>query len=230
MEKQQNNWNWSLGTTTAIFLTIPILSYVFLSYLSASLFPYKSAYNATEEERGEASGVSLHDTTTNDNETVNNSNTNTSTINKSKLKLQQPSCPLSYMNTILLEILDDLYVNREMCRPEDVNNIKKHRIPKVASRTNKTAEPRGTMVIYIAVGLLLTSLGAAILEVYKAKGQSSTKKPALTRKCSLADLTVLKHNRKELMRRDTMWDIPEGRNTSTDQSGRKVSRPPLRLN
>lgn len=219
MEKQ-NNWTWSAGTTTAIFLTIPILSYVLLFYLPATLFPYKTVHNATE------ASVSLHDTS--DNETVNN--TNTSPVNKRVFKMQ-PACPISYLSRILMGILDDLYVSREMCRPEDVNNLKKHRIPKAASKTNKSAEPRGTMVIYIAVGLLLTSLGAAILEVYKAKGQSSAKtKPALTRKCSLADLTVLKHNRKELMRRDTMWDIPEGRNSAADQSGRKVSRPPLRLN
>lgn len=243
MEKQ-NNRNWSAtGTTTAFFLTIPLLTYIILFYGTTNiLYPNESNDdNNTSSSSSDGGGggeehevnVSIENATDiieSMKNVKNISTTATATTETTRIiTIKQPSCTISYLNQILSDILDDLYVDRTMCTPKDVTNLKKHRLPKVASKTNKTTEPRAMMVVYIAVGLLLTSLGAAIVELYKAKGQSSVKtKPTLTRKCSLADLTVLKHNRKELMRRDTMWDIPEGRKSS-EQFGMKMSRPPLRL-
>lgn len=144
----------------------------------------------------------------------------------------QPSCPISYIHTILQEMLVDLYFKKEGCLPEDVANIEKHKIPRPPPRPNKiNTNPRGTIVVYFAVGLLLASLGAACLEVFKAKGQTGCKaKTPLTRKCSLADLTVLRHSRKELVRRESVLEgVVEHQHGSLKTLGRKVSRPPLRL-
>ncbi|KAJ8941620.1 hypothetical protein NQ318_000326, partial [Aromia moschata] len=79
-------------------------------------------------------------------------------------------------------------------------------------------------------GLLILSVGAALLELYKAKKQSpdGNGKHPLSRKCSLADLTVMKHQRKELIRRESIMEIPE-EGSHTKPPGRKVSRPPLRF-
>lgn len=83
---------------------------------------------------------------------------------------------------------------------------------------------------YVVGGLLVTSLGAALVELYKAKKQIPKKngKCPLSRKSSLADLTVMKHQRKELIRRESIMEVPE-ENPRIKQLGRKVSRPPLRL-
>lgn len=74
----------------------------------------------------------------------------------------------------------------------------------------------------------MTSLGAALLEYYKAKLQPTKKdgKPPLSRKCSLADLTVMKHHRKEMIRRDSMMEVPAERHKLL---GRDVSRSNLRF-
>lgn len=163
--------------------------------------------------------------------TVNNSTTNKSRVITRKIILQ-PSCPISYIHTILQQLLVDLYFKKEGCVPDDVLNTEKHKIPRPRPRPNKiTTNPRGTIVVYFAVGLLLASLGAACLEVFKAKGQTdckSTKAP-LTRKCSLADLTVLRHSRKELVRRESVLEGVVEHHGSLKTLGRKVSRPPMRL-
>ncbi|KAJ8965109.1 hypothetical protein NQ314_004333 [Rhamnusium bicolor] len=67
------------------------------------------------------------------------------------------------------------------------------------------------IINYAVGGLLITSVGAALIELYKAKKQPPKKngKNPLSRKCSLADLTVMKHNRKELIRRDSILEVPE---------------------
>lgn len=155
-------------------------------------------------------------------------------VNKTRMVIRkiilQPSCPISYIKTIFQELLLDLYFKKEGCTPEDVLNTEKHKIPRPLPRPNKTTNPRGTIVVYFAVGLLLASLGAACLEVFKAKGQSGCKSKApLTRKCSLADLTVLRHSRKELVRRESVLEGVVEHQGSLKTLGRKVSRPPLRL-
>lgn len=74
----------------------------------------------------------------------------------------------------------------------------------------------------------MTSLGAALLEYYKARLQPAKKdgKAPLSRKCSLADLTVMKHHRKEMVRRDSLMDIPEERRKAF---GRDVSQMNVRF-
>lgn len=145
---------------------------------------------------------------------------------------QQPTSHISLRRIYVLPtILQHLYEKHSLCTPEDVHNEAKHRIPsKIASKTSKMNEPRAVMVIYIAIGLLLTSLGAALLDFFRAKSDQNSadgakKKHMLTRKCSLADLTVLRHSRKESMRKDSIYDG----NPTNQVIGRKVSRPPLRL-
>lgn len=147
-----------------------------------------------------------------------------------EIVIKQPSCPLSYLNEILKDLCLDLYIKHEQCTPEDINNLEKHKMPKIVARNSTpSGEPRGTIVGYVAAGLLLTSLGAAFVELYKAKSQSpvKTKAASMSRKCSLADLTVLKHNRKELVRRESILEMADS--NPLKPQGRKVSRPPLRL-
>ncbi|KAJ3645114.1 hypothetical protein Zmor_022801 [Zophobas morio] len=143
--------------------------------------------------------------------------------------VRQPTCPVSYLLVILQELCTDLHLQHEQCTPEDFYDLEKHKLPRNNAK-NTTGEPRGTIVGCVAAGLLLTSLGAAFLELYKAKSHTPVKntKPMISRKCSLADLTVLKHNRKELVRRESIMEIPETGGT-LKPLGRKVSRPPLRL-
>ncbi|KAI4456318.1 calpain-7 [Holotrichia oblita] len=145
----------------------------------------------------------------------------------------QPHCKPSSMQTTLQIIIVETF----RCHPEDVEKETQKsvsiwkKIRKTQRSKPKKSETTESMVIYIAVGLLLVSLGAALLEVFKNVNQPTIKtKPALNRSCSLADLTVMRHNRKELMRRDSMLEGSslEARNASK-QLGRKVSRPLLRL-
>lgn len=217
---EHNNRSWSASATIFVITNI-LFAYMGVHYLVSVLINPATNQNSTS--------TPVLNVTDDLNESIAIEK-NIKIETPTKLTPPQPACPKIYQNTILDEILMDLYIENEMCRPEDVNNLRKHRIPRNLSKNSKQAEPRGTMVVYIAVALLLTSLLTAILELYKAKGYSASSKtkPPLTRKCSLADLTVLKHNRKELMRRDTMWEIPEGKDPST-LLGRKVSRPHLRL-
>lgn len=84
------------------------------------------------------------------------------------------------------------------------------------------------IINYFVGGLLVTSLGAALLEYYKAKIKPTKKdgKPPLSRKCSLADLTVMKHHRKEMIRRDSLMNVPEERYKAV---GRDVCKSNLRF-
>ncbi|KAK5641830.1 hypothetical protein RI129_010377 [Pyrocoelia pectoralis] len=116
----------------------------------------------------------------------------------------QPNCTMKeYIFSTLCEISSELYIRKTTCAPEDVNDLLKHAVP---TSKKKSREPRGNSVIYIAVGLLLTSLMVAFLDVYKVKGKPSKSKPQLTKRCSLADLTVLRHSRRESMKKDSMMD------------------------
>ncbi|KAF5293683.1 hypothetical protein FQA39_LY03168 [Lamprigera yunnana] len=134
----------------------------------------------------------------------------------------QPNCTKQeYFGKTLKDISLLLYTKKLLCTPEDAKNLKKHNVPNFAPK--KVAEPKGYVVIYIAVGLLLVSLVAAFLDVYKVKGKPCKSKPPLTKRCSLADLTVLRHTRRESMKKDSMYDdhrIP------LKLLGRKVSRTP----
>lgn len=124
---------------------------------------------------------------------------------RKRVKVHQPNCTNGdHLKEELKNISSELYIKKGICTPEDVNNIKKHSVPNMASNNN-IGEPRSHFVIYIAVGLLLTSLLAAFLDVYKVKGRAKTK-PQLTKRCSLADLTVLRHSRRESMKKDSMMD------------------------
>lgn len=146
-----------------------------------------------------------------------------------RIVIVQPSCPISELLLVLQDLCYELFLQHHQCTPDDVHNLEKHKLPKIPAKNN-TTEPRGTIVGAVAAGLLLTSLGAAFVELYKAKSHTPAKttKPVMSRKCSLADLTVLKHNRKELVRRESILEIPEN-GGPLKQLGRKVSRPPLRL-
>ncbi|KAK4873832.1 hypothetical protein RN001_013192 [Aquatica leii] len=113
----------------------------------------------------------------------------------------QPNCTMQeHITKKLQDISTELYTKNVLCMPEDVNNVKKHNVPN--ANIKKAAKPRGNFVIYFAVGLLMASLVAAFLDVYKVKGKPSKRKPPLTKRCSLADLTVLRHNRRESMKKD----------------------------
>lgn len=135
----------------------------------------------------------------------------------------RPNCTMKgYILSTLGEISSELYIRRTTCAPEDVNNLLKHAVP----TKKKSREPRGNSVIYIAVGLLLSSLIVAFLDVYKVKGKPSKSKPQLTKRCSLADLTVLRHSRRESMKKDSMMD---DHRVPLKLLGRKMSRAPLHL-
>lgn len=140
----------------------------------------------------------------------------------------QPNCTIKeYFDEKLKEISEELYVKKQLCTLNGLHNEEKIDVPNLAATNHKVPEPRGHFVIYIAVGLLLTSLVAAFVDVYKVKGKPSKTKPQLTKRCSLADLTVLRHSRRESMRKDSIVDEQRG---PLKLLGRKVSRPPLRFN
>ncbi|KAK9752235.1 hypothetical protein QE152_g4449 [Popillia japonica] len=165
-----------------------------------------------------------------------------STVTSIEEIILQPHCkPLSMQITLQIIIMEtfrchpddiekDIIMETFRCHPDDIEKetqkstsiwkrIRKNR-PKP-----KKSETTESMVIYIAVGLLLVSLGAALLEVFKNVNQPTVKtKPALNRSCSLADLTVMRHNRKELMRRDSML---EGSSLEARNASKQLGRPSL---
>lgn len=125
----------------------------------------------------------------------------------------------------------------------------------VASVALSESETRTTILVYAAVVLLLASLGAAFIEVWRARRSlteptpspgvpltpsGSTgktiagagtirEKPELSRRCSLADLTVLRHNRREsMMRRDSVMHMSIDNGTSGPISSHHT-RIPLKL-
>lgn len=219
MDNRNVVWTNDGALVVCLFIKAVVIALLLLSITRYSF--YSPEVNETTETN-----------TTND--TTTNLTTPQPPANKTRTVIVlQPSCPISYIHTILLqEMLVDLYFKKEGCLPDDVANIEKHKIPRPPVRPNKiNTNPRGTIVVYFAVGLLLASLGAACLEVFKAKGQTGSKaKAPLTRKCSLADLTVLRHSRKELVRRESILEgVVEHQHGSLKTLGRKVSRPPLRL-
>ncbi|CAH1112172.1 unnamed protein product [Psylliodes chrysocephalus] len=144
---------------------------------------------------------------------------------------QEPTCSRSYMVVILEEICEELVVNNNYCTPADFGNINKHKIPKRIIKNRSKKEAKVPAIVNYAMGIILmTSVGAALLELYRAKRNPEKKdgKNSLSRKCSLADLTVMKHQRKEMVRRESIMEIPE-ESLFSKQLGRKLSRPPLRF-
>lgn len=140
-----------------------------------------------------------------------------------------PQCFNHYEYTILSEILNKLYLDSDVCIG-----------PKCSLHINKkqtdAKETTGLIVAYVAICALLISLVAAVLELIKAKKDpvQNKSKPELSRRCSLADLTLLRHSRREsLMRRDSSLSMSvsetPGR-VSLKNIGRKMSRPRLRVN
>ncbi|XP_072385805.1 uncharacterized protein [Diabrotica undecimpunctata] len=153
-----------------------------------------------------------------------------------KQKDNKNSCNKSYILVIFNEILTELIEENVLCTPNDFYNLNKHKIPKSAVRNFRKGTYQGKTeakvpaIVNYAVGIvLMVSLGAAVLELYKAKRQPAKKdgRNSLSRKCSLADLTVMKHHRKEMVRRESILEVPEEHIHS--KLGRKVSRPPLRF-
>lgn len=136
-----------------------------------------------------------------------------------------PQCYTQIEYSTLSEILYDYHIGNNVCVGQKCSNKTKKIV------TSK--ETTGLIVVYVAVCLLLISLGAAFLELIKAKKEpvKNKTKPELTRACSLADLTVLRHNRRESMvRRDSTLTIDEStKKTSLKMIGRKMSRPRLRV-
>lgn len=228
---------------------------VFLQLLIATMFIYPLIYyNAMwdEEDTTSTSIITLiQNQTNNASEIVNNDPNINNKLRPSNQIKKQPSCtPLNHQTIALLDLCQ--YLN--VCTANDKHNLAKHKlptkyhhnIPSSVTTTKKNAAAaeatRNTIIGYMAAALLVTSLAAAILELYKAKCEMtedasaaasssniSSRSSIVGRKCSLADLTVLKHNRKELVRRDSILDMG-GDGTQSRLTGRKVSRPPLRLN
>ncbi|KAL1494018.1 hypothetical protein ABEB36_009691 [Hypothenemus hampei] len=150
----------------------------------------------------------------------NKSETINETLNLRKkvtIREQQPSCPPRSKTLELTSITHDILWEKFHCKPQDVTNPEKHKIPKFyfnhSLKNNSSNETQNAIVNFIIAALLLTSLGAALLEFYRAKIGNSPKsekkkglKAPVNRKCSLADLTVLKHHRKELVRRESVLE------------------------
>lgn len=141
-----------------------------------------------------------------------------------------PTTPAAYQLThILPAMLDDYVISAGGCWPTDIDNEAKHRPPPPRAASGRQPEPKSVMVVYVAVALLLMSLGATLVDFCKAKSEltnandlhASRKRPALTRRCSLADLTVLRHTRKELLRKESFC--------AAGDRDWKITRPPLRL-
>ncbi|XP_066246065.1 uncharacterized protein [Euwallacea similis] len=130
----------------------------------------------------------------------------------------QPSCPPLDKSLELAVICAEYLSARLSCTPEDILNPIKHKIPKYYYRKkaakNNSNDTQNTIVNYVIAIVLLTSLGAALLEFYRAKmcpssgNEKKGNKNPTNRKCSLADLTVLKHHRRELMRRESILEQP----------------------
>ncbi|KAH1015665.1 hypothetical protein HUJ04_007015 [Dendroctonus ponderosae] len=135
-------------------------------------------------------------------------------MNKTKPKVFKPQSTCPYRNK--KKQFTALALPRFYCTLEDVTNPEARKIPiiyqKQLAKNNSNNETQSAVVNYIIAALLLTSLGAALLEFYRAKtsrnkkNESKGAKAPLNKKCSLADLTVLKHHRRELVRRESILE------------------------
>ncbi|GLV42816.1 hypothetical protein CBL_03556 [Carabus blaptoides fortunei] len=117
-----------------------------------------------------------------------------------------PHCVREHIYTVLAGILQEIHFKHTMCTDSYCHT---HNLNDNTDVTDDEdgKESSGMFVVYMVISLLLVSLIAAFLEVYKARKTPgrSRDKPELSRRCSLADLTVLRHNRREsMMRRDSV--------------------------
>lgn len=60
-----------------------------------------------------------------------------------KVIIAQPACPKSQILLILNEICTDILFKYHFCTPEDVNDPKKHKIPKYHARNKSNKDPKG---------------------------------------------------------------------------------------
>ncbi|CAH1964798.1 unnamed protein product [Acanthoscelides obtectus] len=162
-------------------------------------------------------------------------------VNKRKI-VPQPACPKSDIIVVLGGICEELVLKHDFCTPEDIYNHKKHQLPKINVKNNSNKEPQVPAIVNFFVGfMLLSSVFAAFLEVYRARRAAAAAdgpggQQVLSRKCSLAELTILKHQRKEMARRESLAVAPHQDPKQHQQEltnrllmGRKMSRPPLRF-
>jgi len=172
-------------------------------------------------------------------------------VKRTKKVVVQPKCELNY-NLQVQKLVEDYVWESNYCIPEDVNNTRKHKVPKRRRRllnnfyssggdNLKISEPRATLVIYIAVGLLLMSLGAAVVDFFKAKSElmresanekkrAADKKKELLRQYSLADMTMKTQSGKTFSRANSIITTGSASSYEGDNKlGTNVSRPSLRL-
>lgn len=199
-------WN---GTT----ITSMCIVFAALAIVSCLFYNPKNEINKPQD----------HNSTVTQEHVINTTNIIKHEKTKPILNPTFPRCHTHHIYTVLEGILIELYLKSHKCEG-----------PKCKMKEKITTQNTGLIVAYAAVLLLLVSLLAAFIEVLKAKKDpiQNKSKPELSRRCSLADLTVLRHSRREsLMRRDSSLTIGEssGR-VSLKMIGRKMSRPRLRVN
>lgn len=199
--------------TTAILFVIVITLFTLTSYLlyQPTKRPNKSLANQNTTIHVEA--------------VINETVTLKKEIIKPLLNPRFPQCYTQIEYSMLSQILYEYHLNSNSCVGSKCT---------VKTKKNVTSKETASLIcVYVGVALLLISLIAAVLELVKAiKNPVQTKgKPELSRRCSLADLTVLRHNRRESMvRKDSTLSIEDSsKRTSLKTIGRKMSRPRLRI-
>ncbi|XP_057663465.1 uncharacterized protein LOC130898288 [Diorhabda carinulata] len=208
--------------TVVVKIINVIIVAVFLLPLAEYLLIMKSDNNqieSVETEIVKGSREVIVDTRVETKEyTGNNEN---SQLGKTKQK--------SYELILWEKIVKELIEESELCFPNDFYAKKKDKMinqktKKYIKTTNKERRevPVPPIVNYAIGAILVVLLAAALLELYKAKSQPVKKdgKNSLSRKCSLADLTVMKHHRKEMLRRDSILEAAE-ENICSKQLGYK---------
>lgn len=152
-----------------------------------------------------------------------------------------PHCVREHIYTVFAGILQEFHVKQTMCTDSDCQRHNLNNNEDAEMTDDEAKDSSGLFVVYVVISLLLVSLIAAFLEVYRARktpGRAARDKPELSRRCSLADLTVLRHNRREtMMRRDSVMHMSfDSATTSSNHHrvplkllGRMQSRPRLRV-
>lgn len=209
----------------------------YLFYQQSGKRSNKQLNNETEENEDSTMMMTIE----NDNkQNTNNSSSKTIEAKKDVVINKKPSLnprfPQCYLESIkytaLSEILYELHLNSNSCVGANCFNSNKNKNNHRTKNTITSKETTGLIVTYLAVGVLFIGLAAAFLEVVKAKQEIKvqSKKPELTRRCSLAELNVLRHNRMEMMtRRDSTITEESTKRVPLGTIGRKSSRPRLRV-
>ncbi|CAH0563720.1 unnamed protein product [Brassicogethes aeneus] len=150
----------------------------------------------------------------------NNNNIKNDTVKIEKLVKKivlQPSSSKLHILEFWKEASMEVYRKNSFCKPGDKLKEKK--------KTEKRKESDTSMQIYV-VGAFVLVMVCIVMDLMDFKGAAKRAKVPLSRKCSLADLTVLKHQRKELVRKDSILETPE-EPTSYNQMGTIRKPPPL---